>query len=125
YIVILGKALSGSTVDDPAPASNSETTEVLARRLASIDPDEVIRAFMLIQRANPLAAKLYLPQMLKHSVPAVRLHGLKQIRDTREGHAAGLVRSLIETEEVPVVKSEALLTLSLLNEGKAARQTDR
>jgi AAA family ATP:ADP antiporter len=122
YVVVLGKSLSGSTSENPSPASNSETVEVLARRLASVDPEEVIRSFMLIQRANPLAAKLYLPQMLKHPVPEVRLHGLKEIRNTRESRATGLVRSLIETEEVSVVKSEALLTLSLLNEGKAARR---
>lgn len=125
YIVVLARALSGGRAHDPAPDSNPEAVEVLARRLASVDSDEVIRSFMLIQRANPLAAKLYLPQMLKHPVPEVRLHGLKQIRDGREARAAGLVRSLIETEELSSVKSEALLTLSVLNESKAARRTDR
>jgi hypothetical protein len=122
YVVILGKAVAGgaAAADDPAPGSNAETVEVLARRLASSDSDEVIRSFMLIQRANPLAARLYLPDMLKHSIPEVRLHGLKQIQETRETRAARLVLSLIETEQVSSVKNEALLTLSLLNEGKAA-----
>src|SRR5262249_53448702 len=56
YINILGKALSGN------PGSGD--VETLARGLDSRDPDEVIRSFTLIQRANSLAAKIYLPQIL-------------------------------------------------------------
>jgi hypothetical protein len=76
----------------------------------------VIRSFTRIQRANSLAGKIYLPQILKHAVPEVRLYGLKQIQETREARAAGLVRSLIEIEQSLSVKREALLTLSLLKE---------
>ena len=97
----------------------SETLEVLAQRLASADSDEVIRSFMLIQQANPLAAKLYLPEMLKHPASQVRLHALKQIQDIPRRPALSiLVEGLIATEQSPAVKSEALSTLSVLNEQK-------
>jgi AAA family ATP:ADP antiporter len=108
YIRVLGKALSGTP--------DTEDVETLARGLQSRDPNEVIRSFSRIQRVNSLAGKVYLPQILKHAVPEVRLYGLKQIRETREARAAGLVRSLIETEQSLSVKREALLTLSLLKE---------
>jgi hypothetical protein len=114
YIRILEKSLPGH--------SDSADVEILARGLDSRDPDEVIRSFTLIEQANPLAAKLYLPQILKHAVPEVRLFGLRQIRETRETRAAGLVHGLLETEQIPSVKSEALSTLSILNEGKSARR---
>jgi hypothetical protein len=113
YVRILNKSLPGR--------SDAGDVETLARGLESSDPNEVIRSFTLMHRANPLAAKVYLPQILKHAIPEVRLHGLRQIQETRDARAAGLVRSLIESEQSPGVKSEALSTLSLLNEGKAVR----
>ncbi len=116
YVVILGKALFGRKADDSALSSHAENLEILARGLEREDPDEVIRCFMRIERENPLAAKVYLPQILKHPASQVRLHALKQIQDTRETRAAILVEGLIATEQSPAVKSEALLTLSVLNE---------
>ena len=120
YIIILGRAMSVRAPDDLvlSPDFDSGNMEVLVRGLNSGEPDEVIRSFKLIQKTNPLAAKIYLPQILKHTIPEVRMYGLRQIQETRETGAAGLVRSLIEIEQSPGVKSEALWTLSLLNDDK-------
>ena len=43
----------------------------------------------------------------------------RAIEASRETRAAILVEGLIATEQSPAVKSEALSTLSLLNEGKS------
>jgi hypothetical protein len=81
-----------------------------------------MNSFTAIQRGNPTAAKILLPQILKHVSAEVRLFGLRQIRETRETRAADLVRRLIETEESVAVKKEALRTLPFLTDGKAAQR---
>ena len=113
YIVVLNRALLGWK-DAPEPRSLSGNVDTLKRALESLNPDEAIDSFLAIKHADPTAAKLLLPQILKHPLAEVRLHGLRQIQESRETRATGLVRSLLEIEESPAVKSEALRTLSLL-----------
>jgi hypothetical protein len=113
YIVVLNRALLGWKAA-PEPRSLSGNVDTLQRALESLNPDEAINSFLAIKHADPTAAKLLLPQILKHPLAEVRLHGLRQIQESRETRATGLVRSLLEIEESPAVKSEALRTLSLL-----------
>lgn len=122
YVIALGKALPQSpTPSEPASGPDVADAVALKRGLESIDPEEVLRSFSLIQRMNPTTAKVFLPQILKHQSPVVRLFGLRQIRETGEIRATDLVRRLIETEESIHVKSEALRTLSLLTDPRPAQ----
>jgi len=123
YINVLGKSLPGrSGVEDAAMSAEFEEVDALKRGLESLHPGQVMNSFTAIQRGNPTAAKILLPQILKHESAEVRLFGLRQILETRETRAADLIRRLVETEESPAVKNEALRTLSFLTEDKAAQR---
>jgi AAA family ATP:ADP antiporter len=117
YVVVLGKALPGHSSaikDQRALNSRYKDIDALKRDLASPNVDEVIHCFNLVEQANPLAAKLLLPTILKHELPEVRVYGLKWVQQHKDSRATLLVKSVIETEESPVVRSEALTTLAML-----------
>jgi hypothetical protein len=117
YVVVLGKALPGQSSaiqDQTALNSRYKDIDALKRDLGSSNADEVIRCFNLIEQANPLAAKLLLPTILKHELPEVRVYGLKWVRKHKDSRATVLVKSVIETEQSPTVRTEALATLAML-----------
>src|SRR5262249_34917547 len=81
YIIVLNRALPGYTAaGDTEFGPEYDDADALKRALESLNPDEAIHSFSVIKRAGPIAAKMLLPQILKHALPEVRLHGLKQIQ---------------------------------------------